>query len=435
MIRIATLLSGHGFSALATLARNLVLARILGPEHYAIAACVIVIIAAAELGTTLGLPQLAISHKQGASRHFQATLHAVQLTRGILGACLIFVSASPLAHMLDASEFTPILQSAALVPLILGFTHLDPYRSQRHHNHLPHLLVLCIPAGISLIALWPVSLMQLGPTAMLYLLLLQACVTVGTSHLVARRQYALRFQPQLVAIILRYGLPLATNGLLIFAALHAEKLIAGAQLGLADMGVLAMGFTLTLTPALVCARSFQAYHLPKLRSSGGSILGVSLLFGASLATTLAALVPLGLPILSESFSGLGALVPILSCIAAMRLPKSALATEALAKGRTHLPAFANIPRLLAAPIIWIALSKGGTIETLLAIAALAEVVGLGVGIRMGQSAPLPVKDLAIAAVVLVLILSGQITAAAAACIFGWSMYAFRQATIPAPVAT
>lgn len=427
LTRIATLLSGHGLMALATLARNLVLARLLGPQDYGLAVALVVITSAAEMVTTLGLPQLMVRHKRGAGAGFQATLHAMQLGRGLAGAAVVILSAGPLADALDAPEATQTLRFAALVPLVLAFTHLDQFRAQRHRRHLPQALILAVPAFIAAVAIWPIYVGQTGPQIMLSLLLIQACASVAMSHLVARRAYRLRFQWDQIGPVLRQGVPLASNGVLMFVVLHAEKLIAGAGLGLVKMGLLAMGFTLTLTPALIMAHSFQAFHLPRLRTEGPAVLGVAMLLGASLATGLTIIVPLGLPHLGSGFEGLNGFVPLLGCLAALRLPKSALATAALAEGRTHLPVFANLPRLLATPVIWLALSWGEGIGTLLIIATAAEILGVGLGIWLARATTIPVRDLAIAALVFVLVLSGQPALAALICAAGWALYAVHRA--------
>jgi O-antigen/teichoic acid export membrane protein len=435
LIRITTLLSGNGLTALLMLVRNLVLAHLLGVEDYGLVVALVIITAAAEMATTLGLPQLIVSHKLGAACRFQATLHVVQLARAVSGAGIVLLCATPLATMLDAPESAPILRAAALVPLILGFTHLDPFRAQRHRVHLPQVLVISIAALISVAAIWPLSLWQAGPQIMLYLLLTQACASVVVSHLISRRPYRLHVDLTMIGQVLQYGLPLTLNGIVLFAVLHAEKLIAGAGLGLADMSVVAMGFTLTMTPALVMARSFQAFHLPKLRRDRAPILGLSMLLGASLCVSLAALVPLFLPLLEAGFNKLDSLVPILSCLAAMRLPKSALATTALAEGRTHLPAVANTPRLLAAPLIWFVLENGGGIEALLAIATAAEVVGIVIGVVLARAVSFPIQQFAIASLVLVLVASGQLLLATLACGLGWGLYALGPTPIHARRAT
>lgn len=409
------------------MARNLVLAHLLGPEQYGTAVTLVIITAAAEMLTTLGLPQLIISHKSGAARSFQANLHVFQLARGVVGAGIVFLSAAPLANALAAPDLTSILRYAAVIPLMLGFIHLDPYRSQRHQNHLPQIAVLSLPALMSLGLLWPLSLVQSGPKLMLILLLVQAATTVAVSHLVSARRYRLGLRLPHIPQVLRYGLPLAVNGVLMFGVLHAEKLIAGVHLGLQNMGVLAMGFTLTLTPALVSARSFQAYNLPKLRAHGGSVLGVSFLLAAWLLTALALILPLTLPLLGDGFHPIAPLVPVLSCIAATRLPKSALATAALAKGHTSLPALTNLPRAFALPIIWAVLAQGGTVEDLLTIALVAEVAGLGVGAYLAGKMVHPPKEMVLALTVAVLVMTGQLALAAIVCIMG-CLFLTRKAT-------
>ncbi|SDW75717.1 oligosaccharide flippase family protein [Litoreibacter albidus] len=422
MIRIATLLSGHGITAAATLARNLMLARLLGPEHYAIAVGIAILVAGAEMVTTLGLPQFIVSHERGNTRKLQAALHMVHCARGVVGAGLVLLCAAPLAQLLNTPSAAPAFQSAAAVPLILGLIHLDPYRAQRHQIHMPQILTLCVPAAVSLLALGPIIALNDGPESMLYVLLLQACATVLTSHATARCRYRFAFTPAITAHAVWYGLPLALNGALMFTVLHAEKFIAGARLGLEEMGLLAMGFTLTLTPALIGARCLQAYHLPRLRQKSDNALGASFLLGASLAAFLALTVPLAVPALGAGFTPLVTLIPLLSCLAATRLPKSALSTAALAQGRTYLPPLANLPRLLMAPIIWLTLSHGGSVQSLLSLAVLAEGIGLLVGILVGHRGAFPVTQAALALGATTLIIAGQPTFAALLCLGGWIMH-------------
>lgn len=381
LTRITTLLSGHALTALAALVRNLVLARLLGPQDYGLAITLVVLVAAAEMTTTLGLPQLIVSHAKGGTRAFQATLHGLQIMRGILGAVMILLVAQPLAMALDAPGAADTLRTAALVPLILSATHLDMARAQRHRKHRPQVLVLAVPAVLSLLVLLAIVNWKTGPEVMIYLLVFQATATMIISHLVARRAYRFQIEGLYTSIAFKYGLPLAANGVLLFMVLHAEKLISGSVLGLSDMGLLAMGGTLTMTPALILARSFQAYHLPRLRKGGvaSQVLAQGVILGVALAVTLSLIAPLVLPIVGVRFEAILPLLPALSCLAALRVPKSALATLALAEGRTYLPILANIPRLLAAPIVWVALSRGGSIETLITIAISAEFLGLCLG--------------------------------------------------------
>ncbi|WP_298259260.1 oligosaccharide flippase family protein [uncultured Litoreibacter sp.] len=420
MNRIATLLTGNGLSAAFTLARNLVLAHMLGPAHYGMAIAIVILAAAAEMLTTLGLPHLMISGKGGAARRFQSDLHFLQMTRGIAGAVIIVTCASPLAQAFGNPEFAATLQLAALIPFTLGFIHLDHFRAQRHQHHLPQILVHTIPAALSFALIWPLSWLQGSLNIMLQVLLLQACTTVAVSHLVSTRAYRITLSQSSLRRALRFGLPLAVNGVMMFAVLHSEKLVAGARLGMSDMGLLAMGITLTLTPALISARSFQAYHLPKLRAGGGSIIGVSLLLAASLASGVAALAPMIVSWLGVQFLPVVGLIPILSCTAAMRLPKSALATAALANANTSFPALANLPRLLAIPVMWWALSYGGGLEAILVIAFAAEVSGCVIGAYVARTF-VPLAELVIALAAISMVLSGQILFASMVCILGWGI--------------
>ncbi|PTX57939.1 O-antigen/teichoic acid export membrane protein [Litoreibacter ponti] len=386
MSGIVTLLIGHGLTAGLTFARNLLLARFLGLEDYSVAIILSLVISAVELMTSIGIPQLCVSHPRGGSRQMQAGLHGMQIIRGIFGGVLILILAHPLAHALEITRHVSLLMWSALIPIVMGFCHLDPFRAQRTGRHLRYTLFLIVPAAVSVsvVVIYGKALLQ--PEVMLFALIAHAIGATLISHALALHRYQFHVRKALVVKTLRYGMPIAANGALLFAVLHLEKLIAGHALGLPELGLVAMGATLTLTPFLIASKSFQAYHLPRLRHRPEAAL-LPLLAQAAIAAVLIALPTIvaaqyALSILADGFQALGPLLHLFVLVAAVRLPKSALSTLALARGQTRLPVWANLPRLLAAPAIWYALSHGGSIETLLYLALLSECAGLVLGLML-----------------------------------------------------
>lgn len=404
--------------------RNLALARLLGLEDYGLAITLSILLAAVEMTTSLGLPQLCVSHRRGGQHPFQAALHGVQILRGLFGAALLLAMSVPLAKALHMPEQLGLLQTMALVPLLLGFCHLDAFRAQRLQRHRPQMLLLVGPSAVVLLALWPLSRIIAGPQVMGWLLALHAIMTLTASHALATRRYRVRIDRSVILLALRYGLPVAANGVLMFAVLHLEKLIAGQALGLGALALVAMGATLTMTPALILARSFQAFYLPLLRAGASPAdararaLSLGCFIGAGCAIGTALLCPLVLPLLGPTFAPLGPLLALFAVIAALRLPKSALATIALADGRTALPALANLPRLLIAPIIWWSLASGGGLLAMLGLALAAETCGLLLGLFLLRAAP-KVLPLAVLATCCTLVMAGYAGVAAALWLVFW----------------
>lgn len=419
MNRILLLFAGQGSAALLVMLRNLCLARLIGLESYGTAMAIAMALAIVELITNLGIPQQIVSQPNGAHRQMQAALHGAQILRGCVGGLILLAAAQPLAVFLNAPDLAWMIAVSALSPLCLGLSHLDVYRAQRHRRHGPQVALLVIPSAVSVTALWPLSFWITGPELMLTLIAIQTLATTALSHMLAMRRYTIAWSSKQALTLLKYGIPLAGNGVLLCAVLHLEKLVAGHVLGLSALAVIAMGAALTMTPALTATRGFQAYHLPVLRrrqadtQTATMVLERGCLAGAGLAIALAALAPLVLSFTGPSFAPVQDLLPLFIALAALRLPKSALATIALSTGRTHIPMLANAPRLMATPILWWALLHSGDLNVMLLVALTAETVGLLTGLFASRRAlQMPRLELFVFALVCALIFAGQIATAA-----------------------
>jgi len=258
---------------------------------------------------------------------------------------------------------------------------------------------------------------------MLGLIAVHSCSQLALSHVLTRRRYKAQFDKEKALTCLKYGLPLAGNGIVLAFVLHYEKAIAGHFFNLETLALLAMGAALTMTPALTAARSFQGVHLPVLRrvpDRSSQIMARACNLGAGIAIALALLAPWVLGVLGTSFAPAFALLPLLIVLAALRLPKSGLATIAMAQGRTKLPLIANVPRLISVPIIWTVASGGGGVLDILLVAAIAEAVGLALGLLVSVRAfQIPYPQLAIFALTCLLIAVGQATSAILVLVLFW----------------
>ena len=423
MHRFLFLFAGQGGAALLIMARNLLLARMIGAEGYGAAMVLVVSLSVVELVTTLGLPQQIASQPKGASVPMQATMHGVQLVRGLLCGLCLLLAAAPIARFLNTPELAGLLALSAVSPVLLGLCHLDAFRAQRHRRHSAQIALLVVPAGLSALSLWPLQVWLDGAQLMLGLIGVHSLSQLGLSHLVARRGYDVRVTSKQALTCVKYGFPLAGNGVVLAFVLHYEKAVSGHFFDLETLALLAMGAALTMTPALTAARSFQGFHLPVLRRApdiSAQVMARACNLGAGLAIALALLAPWVLGALGPSFAPAVALLPFLVVLAALRLPKSGLATIAMAQGRTMVPLVANLPRLASVPIIWSVASGGGSVLDILLIAAIAEALGLVAGILASFKAlRLPYPELGIFALTCLLVALGQAGSAVILLVLFW----------------
>lgn len=383
--KAALLLSGNITSALLTLLRNLLVARLISVEDYGIAATFAVAMTMVEMLSAFGLQQQIIQSKTD-DPNWQSALQGFQLLRAVISAAVLFVAAGPIASFLGVPEVAWAYQVLALAPILNGLVHLDIYRLHRSMIYLPSVLTLAVPALVSLISIWPLYLAFGDYRVMLWAVLLQFAVMAGISLVVSERSFRLRLDRAVIAQAMGFGWPLLLNNILLFLVLNGEKLVIGRELGMAALAVFAMGFTLTLTPTLVMARSVQSFFLPQLSAVqdedarfqplARTTIEVNLFNGMLLVV---AVVLLGEPfvalVLGDKYADLVPLMVWLAILQALRVCKTGGAVVSLARAKTENAMVANAFRVLTLPVSWWVAVRIGDLMLVIWIAALGEFLG------------------------------------------------------------
>lgn len=376
--------SGNAFASIFLLLRNLIVARLVSPENYGIASTFAMSMSVVEMLSYLGLNQLMVVDKDGDDPKFQAAMQGFQVLRGIFSSALLFLIAYPYAAFLGVERVAWSYEVLALVPLINGFQHYDPHRQRRHLNFTPSILVNSIPAMVSVLALWPLALMFGDYRIMLFALFAQAIAMVVTTHATAERPYRLALNPALMKRATLFGWPLLLDGVLIFGAFNGERMIVLRELGVSQFAFFTMAFTLTLTPTIVLANSFQSLFLPNLSSAKNDPVTFQRLSVASVESNLAIAVllvtgasliggPLAYALTGPKYiSILAVLVPI-AILQAIRVAKNGGNTVALACGKSSLSMMGNLVRVASLPISWWIAVTTGNVLAIVWTVCLAEV--------------------------------------------------------------
>ena len=422
MLRSAfLLLSGNAATALLTLARNLLIARLISVENYGIAATFAIAMAVVEMVSALGMEQQIVQSKDGDDPDFQAAIQGFTVLRGVLSFGVLFATAGLMADFLGIPDLAWAYQVMALVPLIRGLAHFDNHRQKRQMRFGPMLWTQGGSAIAAVVAVAPAYAVFSDHRVMLVSLMVQALAFTAITHALAERPYRLRFDVAAWTASTRFGWPLLINGILLFAVMHGEKLVVGRVLGLADLGILAMGLTLTMTPTLVLAKSMQNLFLPKLSAVQDDDAAFQRLAEITIQSVmvlamvyLLGVVLLGGPVvtvlLGEKYLALIPLMTLLAVQQTLRVFKAGGATVALARRQTANAMVANGVRVLALPLaVWVA-QAGGGLTGVIAVATAGEAAGFAISLllirlRLRMSLrrlilPLATSTVAIAAVTL-----------------------------------
>ena len=405
--KVLLILSGNAGAALLTLLRNLLVTRLISVEDYGIAATFAVVMAMVEVVSAFGLQQQIIQSKTDDPK-WQAALQGFQVLRAAVSAAILFIFAPQIAGFLGVPEVTWAYQVLAIAPLMNGIVHLDIYRLNRNLVYKPMVLSQTLPALISLLMIFPLSWVFDDWQVMLWAVVAQWVLMAGISILVAERRYELRLERETIAGAVRFGWPLLINNVLLFAALNGEKMIVGREIGMESLAIFAMGFTLTLTPTLVVARSAQSFFLPQLSAVqdedeafqplARTTIEANFLNG--LITVLAIILvggPFVMIVLGEKYAPLIPLLVWLAVLQALRTFKIGGATVGLARAQTENAMISNIPRVLSLPLSWWIAISTGDLLVVIWVAMAGEIVGVilslvlarsRAGVRLGKLTPM-----------------------------------------------
>lgn len=380
------ILAGNTATSVLLFVRNLLVARLVSVEDYGVAATFAVSVTIIEMMSTLGLNSLIIQAKDGNDPTMQAALQGFHLIRSVFSGMLLFLFAQPLSQFLNIPDVAWAYQVLAIVPIFRGFIHFDIHRLNREMVFLPSVLSTSGPALISLLSIWPFFLVFGDYRVMLFALVFQSFSLMISSHLLARRRYQISINRAIIQRALAFGWPLLINNILLMLIFQGEKLIVGRTLGIEQLAIFAMGFTLTLTPTLLFSKSLQSFFLPQLSKKinddvrfnhlSSVAIEASLLSGLILIMSVLLLAPLVIPfLLGEKYSELVPLLVWFATLQGIRGFKSGSSVVSLARGKTENAMVSNAVRAAILPATWYMAATGGDLLVVLWLAILGEFLG------------------------------------------------------------
>ena len=394
MIRGGLILgAGNAAAALLSLARNIVIARLISVDDFGIASTFAITMALVEMASNFSLDRLLVQARDGEEPCFLSTLHAVQAGRGLLGALVLYAAAGPIALLFGVPEVAWAYQALSLIPLLRGLAHLDMFRRQRVMEFVPSVTVEAAAQLLATVAALPLALGLDDWRAMLYALLIQQIVFTATSHWVAARPYRWGWDRGVIRRALQFGWPIFLNGFLMFGIFYGDRIIVGSLIGMKELGWFSAAFLLTLVPTTVLAKTCQSFFLPQLSAARDDIAEFSriyiltfqcIVFGALTLAMLFALAgpPIFIMLFGRDYEPAVTILIWLAVMQALRVAKAGPAIAALAKAETLNPLLANIPRAVLLLFAASAVISGGGILTVVMMAVVGEAFAFGSSILL-----------------------------------------------------
>ncbi|MEM6537313.1 MAG: oligosaccharide flippase family protein [Pseudomonadota bacterium] len=389
----ALVFASNATAAVASLLRNLLLARLLSVEEFGIAASFSMFMTLVEAGQNAGLNRFVVQSRHGDDDAFIKSMHGTQLFLNV-GVTLLFVLiAWPYALSLGTQSVLWAYVVLSMAPVVRILRHFDADRLQRHGRFLPSTLIQVIAQIISLAAIWPAFLWLGDSRAMLISLVALQAAMVVVSQIVSERPFRVAFDRTYVRQGLSFAWPILINGAVLFLVLNGDRIIVGNRFNLETLGWFSAAYMITLQPSMLLMQTIQSLALPRLAGSQKNASDFQQIYERTFQATLAAsvLLVIGFGLLGEftftllfgeKYSQASPFLVPLATLHACRLLRAAPSVAAIARAETKNPLYANIVRALFLPVGLAVAAYTGSIMHVVVVAIVAELAALFVAILM-----------------------------------------------------
>jgi O-antigen/teichoic acid export membrane protein len=344
----------------SALLRYVVLARFLGPEQLGLASTLVVTAAFFDLISDTGSDRYLIQNRDGDKPAVQRLVHLVFAGRGALTAAGLMLVAWPVAMFYKEPRLVHGFVFLALSPLILGLTHLDVRRRQRHFDfRAESKMIICAECG-SLIVTAAAAYLTRDFTAILYGLIARALLRVLVSHISAERPYRFGFEKSHARQLARFSIPLMMNGVLLFLGTQGDRVIVGSRLGVKELGYYSAILLLIYYPSGLLTSYLHAIYLSsiaaqrddpvKRRKVSDQLAGQTTLMAVAMVAGFALVTPIAVPILyGHRFVQTEQTIALIGILQTCRFMIVWPTTVALSNGNSGQVLAISIVRLLAYP--------------------------------------------------------------------------------------
>lgn len=231
------LTAGNMLSQILSLVRNMIVARLVGPEDFGVAVTFAVTLSVLEAALAHGFDKLLIQDKDGDDIELQSMLHTILVGRGLVLGAILFIAAPFLAQAFNIPEATLAYQILALVPVMRGFAHLDVMRVQRQMHFAPSQWLQILSQLAGLVVAITYALIFQNYWAMLWGIIGQLFVFLMLTHVIASRSYLLGWNSAFTRRVIGFSWPLMLNGIVLVLSSQADRLIVGTMLSLTDLAI------------------------------------------------------------------------------------------------------------------------------------------------------------------------------------------------------
>ena len=267
--------TGQVISQGCSFVRNAIVANLISPADFGIAATFWITIALLDMLSNMNVEALIVQSPVGGRRRFQDTAHLVMALRGMGSAVVLFVIAWPMAHVFRVPQALWAFQCLAFYPLMRAYLHQDINRFQREMKFTPSIIAEVSSQLITMFLAWPMAVWSGNYAALLWLVLLQMAIYVVLSHVLAERPYRWGWRRSYGRRIFAFGWPMVIGGMLFCLVTQGDQFIIGsagryfsqAQFDMQDLGIYSLAVMVASMSTVLLAKVHGTLTCPLLARS------------------------------------------------------------------------------------------------------------------------------------------------------------------------
>jgi O-antigen/teichoic acid export membrane protein len=241
------------FGNILRLVSNLILARLLSPDTFALTGLAITIVFALEMMSDGGVRPFILRHKSGDQAEFLQTTWTIQLIRNFLLTTLLFFSAETLAEYFKIGELEDVLKVLCITVLLRGFVQIGYIALERQYKIA---LILYIQFWCNTFAIifmvvgvyftesyWPIVFSSIVRTSL----------QIFLGHFfIGYHGTGFRWDSRLLFEFLGWAKYIIPSSFITLIIMQVDKLVLGSTLSTTELGLYFVAFSLSSAVYLLC---------------------------------------------------------------------------------------------------------------------------------------------------------------------------------------
>lgn len=238
-------LVGYGMSQVFRLLSNLILARLLAPEHFGLIAIVTVFMIALAMFSDVGIGPNIIQSERGEDEDFLNTAWTVQIIRGIILWFVCLALAWPMSIFYNQPELAMLIPVSGLVAIISGFNSTGIFSKSRDIDLKKQTIIELIAQAGAIVVMIIVALIHASVWALVAGSLFSTFIHMILSHRLVTMRNKFCWDHEAVQSLITFGRWVMISTMLGFFVNSGSSLILGKFLSMKDLGLFSIGVTLS----------------------------------------------------------------------------------------------------------------------------------------------------------------------------------------------